>query len=271
MSRLVYKTPPITVFPIGVGLLQDPLTGILAVDGVAPQPLTGTMLGTDVALVLRNTGTAQAPNWVPLYASQAAIQPWAGSSSSGTTSSGPTTLVSFAGTAGAPTGHQIATSFNGTAAINATLDGNGNLAFDGSDAIGVLFGLGAQPDGLYTFNVNLTSSTNDVRVILRASGTGSNMSGYVVWLRVTSNDSTPAHSLAMLPFVNGALQPGGAPFASPIPTPTENFSIRMAGSTFTFFVDGTQVASTTDTTITAAGSIGLGTTSGSFSSITYTA
>ena len=67
MSRLVYKNPPVIPLPIGTGLLQDPVTGILSADGIAPQLLSGAMLGTDVALISRNTGTAQEPNYLPYY------------------------------------------------------------------------------------------------------------------------------------------------------------------------------------------------------------
>ena len=87
MSRLVYKVPPITALPIGAGLLQDPVTGITSVDGIAPTALSGAVLSTDVALISRNIGTAQAPDWITYYASQAEMQAWAaaGSSTSSTT------------------------------------------------------------------------------------------------------------------------------------------------------------------------------------------
>ena len=98
MSRLVYKTPPINLLPIGAGLLQSLTTGILSVDGIAPTPLSGAALSTDVTLLLRNTGTTAAPVWVPFYATQAQVEAWAGSSSSGSSgSSGSTTGTPYAG------------------------------------------------------------------------------------------------------------------------------------------------------------------------------
>ena len=116
MSRLVYKNPPVIPLPIGTGLLQDPVTGILSADGIAPQPLPGAMLGTDLALISRNTGTAQAPNYLPYYAPPGSF---------------PVSVTTIAASGAAQT---LAFPASGNAVYDMTLTGNCVITLSGGTA-----------------------------------------------------------------------------------------------------------------------------------------
>ncbi len=90
------------LFAPGNGFVFNAGTGAWDIDGIEPTMLPGAVLATDVAIIIRNAGTAQAPNWVPFYANQSAVQTWtaaAGSSGfSNTPTPAPTPTLAPSGT-----------------------------------------------------------------------------------------------------------------------------------------------------------------------------
>ncbi|MGI4945852.1 MAG: hypothetical protein ACRYHQ_35715 [Janthinobacterium lividum] len=89
MSRFVFKVAQPPPF-LGSGFVLDPVTGLLDVASIAPQPLTGAILSGDSILISRNVGTAAVPNWTPYYASPSQVQALGSGSGAATTSPTPT-------------------------------------------------------------------------------------------------------------------------------------------------------------------------------------
>jgi hypothetical protein len=71
MSRLVPKVPPPP--PFGAGFVKNASTGLYDVDGIMPQLLSGPLLATDLAIVLRGTGPAGTPNLTSYSAPMSAV------------------------------------------------------------------------------------------------------------------------------------------------------------------------------------------------------
>lgn len=71
MSRFAPQAPPPP--PLGTGFVLDSTTGLYDVDGVVPQLLSGPLLATDLATIVRDIGSAGAPNSVPYAAAMSAL------------------------------------------------------------------------------------------------------------------------------------------------------------------------------------------------------
>ncbi|MGI4945853.1 MAG: sialate O-acetylesterase [Janthinobacterium lividum] len=71
MSRFVSALP--TLPPLGAEFALNPATGLYDVVETVPQPLSGPLFATDLAILVRDTGPAGAPNLVPFSVTMGAV------------------------------------------------------------------------------------------------------------------------------------------------------------------------------------------------------
>lgn len=172
MSRFF---PKIAVPPpfLGADFVKNSATGLYDIDAITPQPLSSAILGTDAVLISRNIGTVAAPNWVPYYATPAQVQALSGLSSSGT-------VITFTGSAGAPTGARALTALPGSDVSTALLDGAGTLVMPSAAyQYGSLQAAGTVPAAV-TITATFKAGGAGPIVIGRIDGSGAN-GGYVLF------------------------------------------------------------------------------------------
>lgn len=176
MSRFVFKVAQPPPF-LGSGFVLDPVTGLLDVASIAPQPLSGAILGTDAVLISRNIGTVAVPNWQPFYATPAQVQALAGSSSSSTTPiyGGPNALVlDSAGAGGATTPHQDAF----LSSVLALLDVRVKMpaqALSGGTALGEVVGTWGPVGSGYAGWMAVVTAEGYLAFVTSDSGTSANL------------------------------------------------------------------------------------------------
>lgn len=178
----------------------------------------------------------------------------------------PTSLVTFTGASGAPTGNQALSLYIGTGGAVCSLDGTGAVVFDGSNSFGVLTGLGARGDGLYTISVKPGTTPSCIRIPFRIAATGANASGYILEIDYANNGR-----VATLVHTAGAFVKSVTMTGSSAPVPQRSIGLRMNGSVFTCYIDDVPVGSCGDATYAAAGLIGLGGASIGFTAVGFSA
>ncbi len=218
-----------------------------------------TTAATGTGVVLPNFGIGAEVLVINQGANPLTIYPFSGGSI-GVVQVGPSALpLSFAGTAGAPTGNQVLTMISGTAP---SLNGSGSMVFTSTEVLGLIEGIGMVPDGEYVFAVNGVTTSSQADILIRAAGTGST-NRYLLQYRW----GTPSVNFVAEPGgVQGTFQNGGS-----MGLPSSRISVLISGSTFTAKQDGVVISSFTDTSITAAGYIGIGGISLNYSGVSYLA
>ncbi len=195
--------------------------------------LSAASAGSTIPIVVTDTlaGSASATLSVPVTVNAA--------SAPASTS----TPLTFAGGAGTlPTGISTVAAFNGANLGSAGLDGAGNFVLPNSNYADVYFpNAGQFADGQIT--ATLAGGNNQVAVHMRVDAVaGTYYSAY--W------NGSVGH------LVYG-YSTGENDIAQFNTAPTKTLRLLAVGSTITAFVDGVQVASGTDTRITAAGYLGV--------------
>ena len=239
--------------------LTEAADGTLSIVGQAPTPVSTTPTLAGLQVLLANGQ----------YMSGTALQALLGT---GNTASTPTqtatTLLAFAGPAGAPTGNAAMTGLVGSI-TGYGLDGSGHLQLAGTSGFGVFAGLGAVQDGLYTVNFASGQGSLGILPIVRASGSGSTAAFiYGGW---------DGSKWGLYEFTNGAFAQvyGGTPAAHfSGPAPVNSMGIDIQGNTVTLYGDGVAVGSYTGSDlILTSGQFGFymgGATPGALlSSVTY--
>jgi len=209
---------------------------------------TGMTAGTAYTLIVKATNSAGSSTTVL----SGTVTTAAAQSAPAPVSTTPTTLSSFAGAAGTqPTGASaIAFRANGGSANGSANDGNGGFNLkSGTGAFAMFEGLGPLADGAYTFTL---AAPGRLGLIWGASG-GAAINCY--FTDVGNGNSGVAVYFGY--FTNGAYG-GGTNLGGNALYPTAtNWTLLIAGTTFTMFADGAQAMQVTDTRFAGSGSIGF--------------
>ena len=163
--------------------------------------------------------------------------------------------LTFAGAAGALTGNQVVSAWNGGDVTQFVRDGSGNLVFPTASSTRGVFAAAGAVSANGTLSATLAAGSNrTIEFVFRASGSGATANGYLI----TGSPYTDGTiSFDLYKSVNGAftnmaygaivVDPGG-----------QNLSVVINGSTFTVKIGTATMATFSDGTYAAGGLVGVG-------------